>query len=189
MGERKAKISGKKAKGNNSSGRSLTLDFGDRATPKSDRVLKKQKPKPKQKREVDWENRPLSKRQEDFCRIYVETNNGERAAIEAGYSERSAAMIASENIRKPNVARRIKQLRDKIAAPNIATGAEVLEFYTKAMRGEIKDQFGLDMSAGDRIKAASELAKRTVDLDNKMAGKADAVVQIKLDWNRENSGE
>lgn len=50
------------------------------------------------------------------------------------------------------------------------------------MRGEVKDQFGLEAPLSERTKAAVELAKRTVDLDNKLNGKADAVVEIKLDW-------
>ena len=134
--------------------------------------------------EEDPEDRPLTNRQETFCRLFVELNNARQAAIQAGYSEVSAAMMASETIRKPNVAKRIKELRDEMARSSIATGAEVMEFFTKAMRGEMKDQFGLDMSAADRTKAAIELAKRTVDLDNKLAGKPDAVLEIKLDWER-----
>ena len=36
----------------------------------------------------------------------------------------------------------------------------------------------------DRIKAAQELAKRTVDIDNRIKGIADNTIEIKLDWNR-----
>ena len=57
-----------------------------------------------------------------------------------------------------------------------------MEYLSKVMRGEVKDQFGLEAPLSERTKAAVELAKRTVDLDNKLNGKADAVVEIKLDW-------
>ena len=50
------------------------------------------------------------------------------------------------------------------------------------MRGEIKDQFGLDASLNDRTKAAQELAKRTVDVENRIKGVPDTQISIKLDW-------
>ena len=37
---------------------------------------------------------------------------------------------------------------------------EVLKFYTSVMRGDEKDQFGLDASLSDRLKAADSLMKR-----------------------------
>ena len=47
----------------------------------------------------------------------------------------------------------------------IATGDEVMMFFTAVMNGEIKDAFGLDASLQDRLNAAKELAKRTVDIN------------------------
>ena len=142
------------------------------------------KKKPYKKLKPTPENRPLTQKQEKFCQLFVKMNNAKQAAIQAGYSEKGAEATASQTLRLANVAKRINELRDRQARPSIASGAEVMEFFTKAMRGEMKDQFGLDMSAADRTKAAIELAKRTVDLDQKLAGKADAVVEIKLDWKR-----
>ena len=71
MAKREEKISRKKGKGNNTSGRSLSLNFSE-PTPKKKEPVK---------REVDWENRPLSKRQEDFCQAFVKLNNAVQAAI------------------------------------------------------------------------------------------------------------
>ena len=71
-----------------------------------------------------------------------------------------------------------------MARSSIASGAEVMELLTKMARGEIKDEVGLDISPSDRLKALTELAKRTVDLDQKLAGKGDNVIEIKLDWKR-----
>ena len=39
-----------------------------------------------------------------------------------------------------------------------------MEFFTKVMKGEIKDAFDLPPSLQDRINAAKELAKRTIDV-------------------------
>ena len=66
----------------------------------------------------------------------------------------------------------------------MASAQEVMEYFTAVMRGELKDQFGLDASLSDRTKAAQELAKRTVDIENREKGKADSLVEIKLNWRR-----
>ena len=64
----------------------------------------------------------------------------------------------------------------------MATSEEVMDFFSRVMRGEVKDQFGLETSVADRIKAAQELAKRTIDIDNRIKGVGDPVVEIRLDW-------
>lgn len=43
----------------------------------------------------------LTKKQKLFCKEYLKDLNGTRAAIAAGYSEKSAKMIAHENLTKP----------------------------------------------------------------------------------------
>lgn len=52
----------------------------------------------------------LTEKQEAFCREYLIDFNGTQAAIRAGYSEATAGVIASENLKKPNVASRMKEL-------------------------------------------------------------------------------
>ena len=69
-----------------------------------------------------------------------------------------------------------------------ANGKEVMAFLTSVMRGEVKDQFGLETPVSERIKAADLIGKRTVDIDNRMAGKKNMdtpEIQIKLDWTRD----
>jgi phage terminase small subunit len=52
----------------------------------------------------------LTDKQELFCREYLVDLNGTQAAIRAGYSEKTAAAIASENLIKPDIAARLKEL-------------------------------------------------------------------------------
>ena len=126
----------------------------------------------------------LTPRQKKFCQYYVELGNGKQAAIKAGYKEKTAAYMASQNLNKNNVMAEINRIKAPLEGHHIATGKEVMEFFTKMMNGEIKDAFGLDASNSDRLKAANELAKRTVDIDNREAGKADTSVKISIDWTR-----
>ena len=65
-----------------------------------------------------------------------------------------------------------------------ATAQEVMEYFTKVMRGEIKDQFGLEAPLSERTKAAQELAKRTFDIENRKT-EPDQKVEINLNWKRE----
>lgn len=54
---------------------------------------------------------PLTRKQEGFCRAYVANNgNGTLAAKQAGYSEKTAYAIASENLRKPHLKDRIQEI-------------------------------------------------------------------------------
>lgn len=126
----------------------------------------------------------LTPRQKLFCQYFVELGNGTQAAIKAGYKEKTAGWMASQNLQKQNIREEIERIKAPLENHHIATGKEVMEFFTKMMNGEIKDAFGLDASNSDRLKAANELAKRTVDIDNREAGKADMAVQIQLDWTR-----
>lgn len=137
-------------------------------------------------------NIPLNKRQKDFCIYYVETGNAMESYRRAGYKGKNDNTIAvsSHNLlRNVKVQEEIKRLQKPVLKEqekHIATSQEVMQFFTDMMNGKIKDQFGLDASNSDRIKAAQEIAKRTVDIDNRADGKADNLVEIKLDWSRDN---
>ena len=138
------------------------------------------------------EDTPLTEKQKRFCEEYVISLNPTEAARKVGYSEKTATVIARDNLCKPHLKRYIRELQAKIGDKadmetqrSIATAQEVMEYFTQVMKGEIKDQFGLDAPLAERTKAAVELARRTVDLENRMSGKADSVLQIKLDWGRD----
>ena len=128
------------------------------------------------------DNTQLTARQEAFCYYYVEMNNGLQAAIKAGYKSTTADQQASRLLTKDKVRKKIAELRAEQQKASIATAQEVMEYFTQVMKGEIKDQFGLDAPLAERTKAAQELAKRTVDLDNRAKGVADTKIEIKLDW-------
>jgi len=45
----------------------------------------------------------LTPKQKKFADEYIKTGNATQSAIEAGYSKRTAAVIATENLIKPNI--------------------------------------------------------------------------------------
>ena len=85
-------------------------------------------------------------------------------------------------LRRKDMALALKVNSQELMRANTASAAEVLYFFSKVMRGEVKDQFGLDAPLSERLKAAVELARRTVDIDNKASSDRD--IHITLDWNR-----
>ena len=102
----------------------------------------------------------LNPRQKAFANWYLKTLNATEAAKRAGYSERSAASIGSENLRKPEIA---AYIHERVRAQDlefVASADEALVFLSAVMRGQIKDAFGLDAALADRLKAADALMKR-----------------------------
>lgn len=122
---------------------------------------------------------PLTPAEERFVAEYIKCGNVKKAKELSGYIGSGNALLA-----KPNVQKRIRKIMRKLEKETMATAQEVMEYFTAVMRGEVSDQFGLDASLADRTKAAQELAKRTVDVENRERGKADSVVEIKLNWRR-----
>lgn len=57
----------------------------------------------------------LTAKQEKFCYEYCIDFNATQAAIRAGYSEKTAGIIGFENLKKPNIKNRIKQMQDNLA--------------------------------------------------------------------------
>lgn len=102
----------------------------------------------------------LTPRQKDFCEHYLKTGNAAQAARLAGYSEKTARTIGAENLSKPDISEYIAKRREEMDKALIADVNEVLRFYSSVMRGEVKDQFGLDASLGDRLRAGENLMKR-----------------------------
>ncbi len=142
--------------------------------------------KPEEKKKsINGNRNEYAIRQQRFIDKYLETGSGAEAAIYAGYSAKTASSRGCQLLKDVKVREEISKRLEESKKESIATGQEVMEYYTKVMRGEILDQFGLEAPLQERTKAATELAKRTVDVENRMNGKPDGLLEIKLDWSRD----
>jgi len=56
----------------------------------------------------------LTLKERDFCWKYLIYRNGAKAAREAGYSENTCAVIACENLIKPNIKEYLELIKDEI---------------------------------------------------------------------------
>ena len=102
----------------------------------------------------------LTPKQKKFAEYYIKCGNATEAARLAGYSDKTARVIGTENLSKPAISEYIAGRRAEMDKTLIADSDEVLRFYSAVMRGEVKDQFGLDAALGDRLKAGDSLMKR-----------------------------
>lgn len=118
----------------------------------------------------------LTEKQRRFVDYYVETGNKTEAAKRAGYSEKTAASIGDENLRKPVIKAAIDARLKKLEDERIAKVDEVMKFLTSTLRGEVKEErvvvegtgdgrsdariIRVQVSARDRLEAAKSLLKR-----------------------------
>ena len=130
---------------------------------------------------------PLTIKEMAFVDAYMVDFDGTKAAKEAGYggTDHTLRGLASRLLSRPNIIMEIQRRNKMMRKKGIADSEEVMNYLTSVMRGEVKDQFGLDAPLSERTKAAQELAKRTIDVENRAAGKADNVLEIKFDWSRD----
>lgn len=102
----------------------------------------------------------MTPKQKAFADYYIQTGNATEAARKAGYSEKNVGENAGKTLKNPKVATYIAERMGQQDKSRVADANEVIEFYTAVMRGEVKDQFGLEASLSDRLKAGDSLMKR-----------------------------
>lgn len=105
----------------------------------------------------------ISQAQKNFVDYFIESGN-QTEAYKKAYpkckNDNSAAASASKLLRNNKVKQYLDARMAAVDSDKIAAAEDVLEYLTRVMRGEEKDQFGLDASLSDRTKAAELLGKR-----------------------------
>lgn len=128
----------------------------------------------------------LSVREQKFVSLYLEYGDPRRAVVEAKFNTTAPKQYAQKLLAKPKIQREVARQMELFQNECIASSQEIMRFYTMAMRGEVKDQFGLDAALADRMKAAEALAKRQIDAVAIAERGKDSQVTIKLCWDRSN---
>lgn len=129
-----------------------------------------------------FEGHKLTVKEAKFIDLYIETGNQRQSVIDAGYKTRTPGQYGQVLLDKVYIKNEIDYRLKKLEDDKIASAEEILKYFTGVMRGEIKDQFGLDAPLGERTKAAQELAKRKIDIAQRVSGQKQAEVKISLVW-------
>lgn len=88
----------------------------------------------------------MTAKQQRFCDEYLIDLNATQAAIRAGYSEKTAAVIATENLRKPNIRDYIEKRMAEKEEALIAKQDEVMKYLTAVMRRELSEHVVVTVS-------------------------------------------
>lgn len=132
----------------------------------------------------------LTLKQKKFADEYIISGNATQAAIEAGYSKKTAYQTGAENLRKPQIKSYIDERLKVIESKKTATHQEVIEYLTSVMRGEQREQtlIGMgqgfqettyiDVSAKDRLKAADLLNKIHQAREEKSATASESIIIV-----------
>lgn len=107
--------------------------------------------------DVTHDGYPLSAAESRFISLFVANGKLNKCLREAGLKMKDLAG-------KDYIADEITWRLDQLKKESIADADEILQYFTKVMRGEEKDQFGLDAPLSERTNAAKELARRIVDV-------------------------
>ena len=144
----------------------------------------------------------MTVKQKRFCDEYLIDLNATQAAIRAGYSEKNARNIASENLAKPNIKQYIDERMAEKESALIADQNEVLKYLTSVLRGESESEIVVVEGTGDgcsearamqkapdekeRLKAAELLGKRYGLYTEKVEQAVDMELNISVDYGDEN---
>lgn len=131
----------------------------------------------------------MTVKQKRFCEEYLISGNATQAAVAAGYSQRTARAIGTENLQKPYIRDYIQSRLHEMDEKSIAKADEVMEYLTAAMRGQVQEEFPMfnddgvsigkkQISPRDRNKAAELLAKRFGLLTDKLNVSGNVGVEI-----------
>lgn len=117
----------------------------------------------------------LTLQQKTFADEYIRNGgNAEAAARVAKYSESYTKHHAHEIAGNRGVSEYIAERMAAIDSERICTLKEIQEFRSRVLRGEEKDQFGLDVSVSDKAKVANDLEKALRIREEQEAEKAAA---------------
>ena len=123
-------------------------------------------------------SKKLTDKQKKFCDEYLVDSNGTQAAIRAGYSEKTADVIASENLVKPNISEYIKSKQKKTSEKLEITKEQIVQMVFDIAKGKGE-------RTNDRLKA--------FEIVNKMLGLNETekheVKQTMINWVEEKSYE
>lgn len=106
----------------------------------------------------------MTAKQQRFCDEYLIDLNATQAAIRAGYSEKTARQIGTENLSKPAIAEYIEKRMAEKEDALIAKQDEVLRYLTSVMRRELSEHVVVTTTEEDSFYEPDEngtMRKRT----------------------------
>lgn len=148
----------------------------------------------------------LTEKQKKFCDEYIKLGNAKEAAINTGYSKRTAKSIGAENLTKPDLKKYIDERMAQLASERIMSAQEILERLSLIASAEITETVVVANAEGYsevekppdfkvQIQAMKELLKRYPGNDKlleqqlrKLTAEAD-MAELKVESAKNSSNE
>lgn len=108
----------------------------------------------------------LTAKQEKFCIEYLKDLNATQAAIRAGYSEKTAAVIGAQNLIKLNIQEFIQSAREKDANSAEITRQKVINEYAKLAFFDIRKVLTIDGGLKDTTEWDGDSAAAIAGLES-----------------------
>lgn len=141
------------------------------------------------KQYVTHTKHPLTMREARFIDVYMVNFDGAEAVEKAGFAVKDKKAKARLLLSKDYIKDEIIYRSEIYASECIADRQEILEYLTAGMRGEIKDQFGLDAPMSERTACARELKKILIDDVEKGKQVQAQQVVVNIDMSRDEEPE
>ena len=109
----------------------------------------------------------MTLKQQRFADEYIRLGEATKAALNAGYSSKTARSIGQENLTKPDIKAYIDERLAELQSKAVADQQEVMEYLTSVMRGDLKDEELMVVPLGDfesevqRHERRSDTSQRT----------------------------
>lgn len=113
----------------------------------------------------------MNDRQRQFCQYYARSPNATEAALEAGYSPRTARSIGQRLLTFVDIQEYLKELQAEAEGERIASMDEVKRFWTQTMRDDTEP-------VKNRLRASELLAKSAGEFLQKLSVSAEIEAEL-----------
>lgn len=136
----------------------------------------------------------LTPKQEKFCAEYIKDGNATQAALRAGYSKKTARAIGCQNLAKPVIIQRIKELTKDADEARTIQVKEALERLTVICRREQTDEIispidgskvEVKTATKDQLKALELILKLNGMFEKNINLTGDLGINIEVDYGEE----
>ncbi len=124
--------------------------------------------------DITHDGYPLSVKEAKFISLFLVNGDVNKSLKESGLTWKN---LSGKDYITDEITYRLEMLKTQA----IADADEIMQYFTKVMRGEVKDQFGLDAPLSERTAAARELAKRIVDIEDDVDTSVPEI-KVTLNW-------
>ena len=117
----------------------------------------------------------LTEKQRKFVEYY--DGNATQAAVNAGYSKKSATITGHENLRKPNIMAAIAARQSKRDSKHIMNREERQALWTSMAADESRDD-------QVRLRASELLGRSECDFVDRHKIESDKPIEVKFNWQK-----